>query len=324
MSRNSLFATIPNKMFQIQKGKKSRHYWFLVGLFGVLLVAPNAAIIRLGVANADPFLFSVLRYALIILVTLPFLIHARHTFTRKNMKYALLGGVFMAIAVTTFVIAIRLSQASYVAIITLIEPIALVVLSAKLVGERITSRAVAGITLAAIGAMIIVLLPIAIKQGSDLIFYPAATVIALVQCITFPLAIIYYKKANESGLSFMPMMGISAWIIVAVSLVGYWFFAAPNTTLADQKPWVIIYSAFVVCLLGRIVNVKSYEHIGATVSGTLAYLETFLAILIPIVILNERISFAMVIGGVFVLVGVYVVEHHKSIHHKHHRIYGHK
>ena len=54
---------------------KRKHYWFLLGLVGSLLAVPNALFVRLAAReNFDPFLFNVLRFAAVALVTTPYLV----------------------------------------------------------------------------------------------------------------------------------------------------------------------------------------------------------------------------------------------------------
>ena len=83
----------------------------------------------------------------------------------------------------------------------------------------------------------------------------------------------------------------------------------------------ILYSGIVVALISRVLNIASYERIGSAVSSSLMYLETVIAILIPIIILKETISLAMIIGVALILTGVAITEHHKSTHHKHLHIF---
>ncbi len=123
----------------------------------------------------------------------------------------------------------------------------------------------------------------------------------------------------------MALMNISAWVVAFISVVILFcmtiFF---NATFDNpDKPAVIaiFYSAIAVALLSRALGIKSYEFIGAARTSALAYLETFLAILIPIIVLKEQLSIEMIIGGGVILTGVFIVEHHKSIHHKHHFIF---
>ncbi len=292
--------------------------WFLLGLLAVLIAAPNATATKYITNSLDPFVYSTLRFGLIAIVTAPYILLSYKKFNSKNLRYALTVGVLMSIAVLVYVWAIKLSQASYVSIITLLTPIIFVILSAKLTGEKIKMRGVAGITLAALGAFIIVALPIALRQNSSLQFYPLASALALLNTITFPLAIIYSKKANENGLPLMSIFSVSAWVVLLVSVLCTLIFASNiNVELNPGLIAATCYSGIIVALVARMLNVASYEHIGSAVSSALAYTETLLAIVIPVILLGEKLSIEMVLGGVCILLGVYLAEHHQSKHKKH-------
>jgi drug/metabolite transporter (DMT)-like permease len=197
--------------------KTNKNFWFLVGLLSVVLAGPNATIIKYSLGSIDPFLYNSLRFLLVALVTTPFLLKDSRRLNKKNLKLAATAGLYMAVAVTVFVWAIKLSGASYVSIVTLITPIILMIYSAKLVGEKVTYRALAGISLAALGAMVIVVLPVALAQSGSVHFKPLATVFALGNCLTFPLSIIYFKKANQAGIPMPSLMSISSWLVFVAS-----------------------------------------------------------------------------------------------------------
>lgn len=301
------------------------HKWFLVGLLSVLLAAPNSTFTKFGTGDINPVLFVALKFFLIGLVTLPFIFRERSQLTPSNVRHSILPSVGMAVTVLSYVCAISLSQASYVSIITLITPIFFVIFSNRITGEKITKRAIFGITLAMIGAIIVVLLPIAIKQSGEFTFYPLATVFALINTVMFPITIIYYKKANDEGMPLLSLMNISSWIVSIICIVILFImtiifkvtFDSPNAPALIA----IAYSGLAVSLLSRTIGIKSYEHIGSASMSALAYLETFLAILIPVIVLRESLSVEMIVGGTVILLGVFIVEHHKSIHHKHHFIF---
>lgn len=303
------------------KRKTNKKYWFYLGLLGVLISAPNATVIKYSVDSMDPFLFNALRFLLIALVTTPVLLSSLKKIRKTNIKYVLRSSIYMTIAVVSYVMAIKLSQASYVSIITLITPIIFVVLAAKMTGEKISSRSIAGITLAAIGAAVIVVLPIALAQDSQLSFKPLATMLALLNTLMFPLAIINFKKANEVGVSLFSLLSVSSWMVFAVNALIFLFSGKQFENIGNGHIYAIIYSGFVVALIGRLLNIISYEHIGSAVTSALGYFEIFLSILLPVLILNEKLSPEMAIGGILILCGVYVVEYHKSAHHKHHHIF---
>lgn len=302
-----------------KKKKYSSRAWLLLGLTGALIAAPNATVMRMGVESQDPLIFNALRFGVVAIVCAPFLLSNLRKFTPKNRKFALLSALCIAMSVTASILAIKLSAASYVSIISLIAPIVMLILSARMVGDKITPRALAGISLAAMGAMVTILLPIAIHQGSHFVFYPWATVLALVNVVTFPLSTIYFKKANEKGMPFMPLMGLAALLVVITNVAiagivdGGFAFNLPH-----QNWWAVLYSGVAVAFVARTLNNLCYEHIGAAAVGALNYIGAFFAILIPVFVLGETLSMTMIIGGILMFLGVYVIQHHKS---KHHRIY---
>lgn len=303
--------------------KKYKHWWFIVGLISIILAAPNATFIKAGLESIDGLQFNLYRFLVAGILTTPIIIRHKSIYTRHNLKSALLGGACMAIAVVSYVSAIKISQASYVTVITLLTPLVFIVYATRMTGERINSRSMAGISLAALGAMVLVVLPIAIGQGATVNFYPLATGLTLINVFTFPLAVIYFKRSNEAGIPMAALMGVSAWMVFAVSAVTLVITRA-NLIVPDTSATVgILYSGVVVALLARALNIVSYEHIGAVVSSALAYMESLIAIVIPVIVLNETLSLEMVIGGILILSGVYVVEHHKSSHHRHHHAFRH-
>ncbi len=304
------------------KKYKNKYSWFLIGLLAAVIAAPNGTIVKYATNEISPFIFNGLRFGLMAIICTPYIITSRKKITSKNLKATFIVGFFMFAAVMSYVIAIQASQASYVSIITLLTPVLFVVLSLRMTGESVSRRAVAGITLAALGAFIVVVFPIAFKQGASFQFYPVATFFGLCNVVSFPLAIIYSKKANDQGLPLTTILGISAWLIFIITMLitiilGTW----SGVSFSTGSVFGIIYSGVIVAFLSRIMGVASYEHLGSPVISGLSYIETLLAIVIPVIILEEKLSIEMVVGGALILLGVYFVEHHKSVHHKHYQLF---
>lgn len=287
-----------------------------------MLAAPNATIIRIAVNDADPLYWTLSRFVLLSILCLPFVIKGyssmRVPIARKNLliaSTALTAGMFF------YVYAIFYSQASYVSIVTLVTPIVFLVLSARLIGDRVNRRSITGVVLAAIGAMVLVILPIALSS-SGVAFYPLATVLALANCFVYAIGIIYLRKSNEAGVSMPAALGVSSIMIATVAYILFLAFGDwSRTPFNTEYGLAVVYSAIVVALIARALNVISYEHVGASVLSALGYLETLVAILIPVFVLHEKLSVEMVVGGILILIGVFVVEYHKHPHIKHHLIH---
>lgn len=308
----------------MSKTKKYSHRWFLLGLLGVLIAAPNATVIKYAVDVVSPLQYNALRFFVVALLTTPPLVTALKRLTRYNLSQSLQAGFFMSIAVVSYVTSIKLSQASYVSIITLVTPIVFILFSTRINGEKINRRAMAGVTLAAIGAMVIVMLPLAIRQSGEFVFYPLATVFALINSVSYALAIIKLKTANEAGVPLPALLSISSWVVALTSAVMFSVAVTQGTEISPLNSRLLLgvfYSGVAVALIARLMTVSSYEHIGSVRTSALAYVETLVAIIVPVIILHEQLSIEMIVGGILILLGVYVAEHHKSAHHKHHHIF---
>lgn len=299
--------------------KSGSFKWFLIALMGAFLSAPNGMVVRLAVGEISPLEMNALRFLLVALVCLPFIRTEWRKLNREMLVRLLRAGVYLTVAVSAFVTAVKMSQASYAAIILLLTPVMLLIYSVKWYGEKLTRRTMSGISLAAMGAVVLVALPFA--QGGGTAFYPMATLLLVLNCVTYPLAIFEFKKINESGISTMTAIGGSAAVVAALSFLMLLFADSPMV-MPSAGHWVgIVYSGLAVALLGRMCKVWSVEYIGAAITSAVMYFEVFLGIVLPIIFLHEKMSSATIIGGALVLFGVYVVESHKHPMHRHHHIW---
>lgn len=302
--------------------KKNNRFWFFIGVIAVFLAAPNNIAIRHTLDYVDPVMFNVMRFGIIALLATPYILLKWKTYSRKAWRYSLIVGAAMSVAVTTHVWAIQESQASYVAILSLFSPIIFIFYAMRFNKEKLNRRSFAGITLAAAGAFAIVALPVLLHQGSEFIFYPFATFLIVFRSLSFPLAIIFAKKAHDTKMPIMVTMGISSWVVFITSSVVA--LLGPGLVLPDihnsNMLLGVLYSSIAVSLLARMGNVVSYAKIGSVASSALTYAEVLLAVILPVFILHEKLSYEMIIGGILILVGVYIVEHHRLAHRQHENV----
>ena len=315
------------------KIKKAISRWTIIGLVGALLAAPNPMIVRSVVSDMPSLWWVFLRFVIISLVLLlPMLVEfskrRRASVSRPHsisaVRSLIIASITLPLAVIVFCEAIAQSQASYVSIITLVSPVILVVLSQKLLGEKVSRRAATGLSVAFGGALLLVLAPLLIQHGS-VDFYPVATAYALLNVVLFSVGMIYMRKANEAGYSMMTVLGISSLsgaILtgVMISVTGTSIVAVLGLAVQPAMILPLFYSGIVVSLLARALSVVSFEHIGAAMTAGIDYFGRFLAIILPVFVLNETLSIPMVLGGTLIVFGVLIVENTlPRHHHKHHR-----
>lgn len=292
--------------------------WFYIGFLGILLTTANPTVMRWISDDISMFAFNALRFGVIAIVCSPFIIANLHKFNKQAVKTTLLAASSIAISVAAYAEAIKLSQASYASVIALLSPIILVVLSVRLTHERVKMRSLIGITLAALGAMIIIVMPIALGQGS-FTFYPVATLLAVLNAVLFPTSIVFFRKANVVHKISMPaLIGIGSLMVVIVNYVLWQTVDGGQAFTWDYSLfWAILYCGIVVGLIAQAVGLLTYEHIGAAKLAPLTYIESIITVLIPVFVLGERLSIYMIFGGILILAGTVVVEYHKATHRKH-------
>lgn len=301
-----------------------RSWWFVVALIAVLASAPNAMVVRVAVVDADPLYWAFVRFAIGAVVMLPIaLLIVKREHIRRAGKDALIAGVAMSVALLCYTYAIYYSQASYVSILTMVTPVVIILISARFFREVITRRKVAGVMLAMIGALVIAVLPFVATGQITTAVYPLATVLTLVNSVMFALSFIYTRKSNEAGMPMFGVLGIVCMIGVLITAPAHFMFGEATYSTDVNFYLAAFYSAVGVSILFRAVTITAYKRIGAIPIAALQYVETLVAVALPILIINERLSIEMVIGGLMILTGVYVIESHKTRHAKRHMLHRH-
>lgn len=231
------------------------------------------------------------------------------THTAWRQRRAASRFVFLSIALLSYTLAIYHSQASYVSILTMLTPITLILISARYFSEKINRRKVAGIALAMIGALVVVSLPLMATGNVTTAAYPLATALTLLNCVTFALTYIYMRKANEAGMPMMGVLGIISFIRAAVTAPLFLLFG--DTARMPNDPsffMAVFYSAIGVSVVFRAILVSAYERIGAVSTAAVQYIETLASVVIPVLIISEKLSLEMIAGGLMILAGVYFIE----------------
>lgn len=303
---------------------KTKQKWFWICFVAALIAAPNALVLRHTSETLDPLLINAARFGLAGLVFLPMLIKDVPKLIRgkKALLELLAAGIALAIAGVAYIIAIGNGPASYVSIISLLSPIMLLIYARRLSRERMSSRAITGIIIAAIGAMLVVVLPLAKATGGEFVFYPIATIAAIASMLAYPAMVVLAKDINKKFR--VHMMSIISFSSFLTAFVSYSLWTVSHggqaVVISTIDVWSLLYAGLIVLGLSRALTLRSYVHVSTPTLGSLFYVESFLAVILPVFVLNEKLSVEMIIGGCLILLGVYAIEHHKETHHKYHHV----
>ena len=196
-----------------------KYKWFLVGLLACLISTPNNTVMKFSSQEISPNMFNIIRFGFVAAFTLPLLVRHIRRLKGIALKYSIISAVFMCVAVIVWPWAIAKSTASYASVLTLLSPVIFIILSVKIDRQSLNRRSLAGISLAAAGAFLIVAIPILINQpNSQFVFYPFATLLIAINLVVFPLAVIYMKKAHQAGVPLVSVISLTSWITLFVTI----------------------------------------------------------------------------------------------------------
>lgn len=298
-----------------QNKQHSKKFWLWAALLALLFAVPNPMITRMFVAEAiDPIFWVFARAGVAMFASLPFALYQIHRVPKGRMTVLqiLAVGVLTGLSVIFHTEAIRISSASYVSIVALLYPIILIAVSVWAFKEAVTRRILAGVGFGVIGGVVLLIVPLVFSKGS-MEFNVWATVLSICNLVFLAIATAIMRKMSERQVPFSVQICSSSLIIAIIAgaiILGGGGTAIPETI--DGNFWVaIVYAGIGVTIFTRAISMAAYTHLGAATIGVLHYVQVFLAIALPVVILGETVSISMVLGGVLILVGVYILEHHK-------------
>jgi drug/metabolite transporter (DMT)-like permease len=288
-------------------------WWTLAGVLAAVLTAPSGSIVKIVSETIEPALIIAIRYTIIALCCLPFLLRIKTAVIKRNLPDLLLASLFMSITGVSYAASIQMGQASYSSIITLIDPILLVVFSIMLLREKMSRQIVCGVAVAMLGAAVVVVAPFLLGEESGVHVGLESIVFAIISAVTYPLMLIFMRRANVGGVSMSGLSGftgaVAAVVMTLVALATSGFGVVDQITATPLSSWLyLVGAALVVYLFSRNLQVKAFENIGAAAESGLLYLEVILGITAPLLLLGENLTLEIIVGGLLILAGVMISE----------------
>ena len=174
--------------------------------------------------------------------------------------------------------------------------------------ERLTKPKSMGIIIGFLGVVIVVLLPV-LEKGTKFSGDLLGNILIACGAVLSSLYLTYSKKANKA---FSPFIITSSFIWVAcivlfplflfesVTQSGWWNSLTPSSILA------LIYISTVSTILTYLLLQYSIKHGGSIFASMQHYLVPPLTFLFSFLLLGERLTTCLVVGGTLALLGVYI------------------
>jgi drug/metabolite transporter (DMT)-like permease len=265
----------------------------------------NFAVTKYAAATISPLMLVALRFTvggLLLLLVLRILEPKSRLYRRDLLPMAALGCFGVATAQTGFTFGVSLSSAGSTGLIFATAPVWGLLLGASLGLERPTWKGVLGVGMSIVGVALVVLDGLTSGNASfigDLLVLIAAFCVGAYAVLSMPLLEQHTPLAVATypvlfGTPFLLLLSSPQLFKLEWGSVGVW-------------PWVAVaYSAVFATAFTFAAWQRGISRIGANRVLVYQYLITIVGVTSGIVFFGETLGVNKIVGGVVILVGVYL------------------
>lgn len=289
-----------------------------------LIWGVNFIAAKLTLQEFPPMSLSFLRFSLAIILLAPFLIieKKRDVIKRKDLPWLFATGILMVtLNIAFFYTGLTYTDVTSASVLTMVIPIVSLLLGWAFLKEKIYTVNLIGIVIGLIGALLVIGLPALIFRESipgDVLMGDILIILASISWVIG--AIISHRLLKTYS---------SLTITFIIFLVGVITFFIPALNEYVQNPawtshvtWLGIAGLAYITVAASISAYFLFEwglsKLGVVQSDLFQYIEPPIAITLAVLILNEKLQFSFIIGGLLIAIGVYWSTLLK-IQHKHHK-----
>ena len=283
----------------------------LYSLLGLMLLfwSLNYVVGKVALREFPPVLLTCLRTTIAGAFILPIYLWRERGkpsgWTSRELGELLLLGFYGVIANQLFfVLGLAWTSVAHAAVIMTLMPILVLLLAAFLGQERITTRKVVGMTIAAAGVGV---LQLERKSGSG------ATLLG--DFCTFLCGIslaVFTVRSKQLMKRFGSLMINSVAYIgcsLAIAPLTIWLSFRYGAGRASAAAWgSVTYMAVFSSVLAYFIYNYALTYMPASRASAVSYLQPLGATLLAVLLLGEPVTTALAIGGILVLTGVFVTE----------------
>lgn len=284
---------------------------FLVSLF----YASNFTIAKQVMPEyIQPFGFIVIRViAATILFWISHSLFIREKVASKDFAKMALCAVFgVAINQLMFFKGLNLTTPINGALVMLTTPILVLLISAIVLKERITSLKVLGISLGIVGALVLI-------WGNNSSAAPKApnpllgNIFIGINAASYACYLILIKPLMAKYHPITILKWVFSFGLLYVLPFGWGEFRAIEWASFTTNIWIAVaYVLVVVTFLAYLFNASALKVVNPSVVGTYIYLQPLLAAIIAILAGQDSITWRLVVAGMLIASGVYLVSIQKK------------
>lgn len=287
-----------------------------LGLLGTnLFFAINYSAIKYFTANhyAGPFAINIIRIGVsLILFWILFLFKRPEKKIDKKDIPAFLLCALTAIALNQmlFIKGLSFTFPIHAALLTLITPIFIIILAARMLKEKVTFTKTFGLLLGVVGAVLLISNRGISAPGENALL---GDFLVILSAFAYTFYFILVKPLMNKYSSIQ----VIRWIFTIGFLMTFPLSLKEFTDITWQvfalKDWLILFVIVVPgTFLAYVFNVYGIQKLSASMAGAYIYSQPVFAVVIAMIFLKEQLSLYKIIAAIFIFAGVYLSNRKKD------------
>lgn len=281
-----------------------------LGLLGTnLFFATNYSAIKYFTSHhyAGPLGINIIRVGVsLVLFWLLFLFKRPEKRIEKKDVPALILCTLTAIALNQllFIEGLSFTFPIHAALLTLITPILITIIAARILNERVTVAKLAGLSLGAFGAVLLVTQREITAPGENVVL---GDILVILSAVAYTFYFILVKPLMNK----YSAVQMIRWIFTIGFIMTFPFcftqFSHITWNVFTFKDWFFLFLVVVPgTFLAYVFNVYGIQKLSASKAGAYIYSQPVFAVVIAVIFLKESLSIYKIIAGVLIFAGVFL------------------
>lgn len=288
--------------------KKLAPFFFI--LFAAITGGGTSTLSKIASAEIPPITFTLLRFTLGALTLLPFFIIFKEKITKIDRKSIIAISLLAALNPFLFFIGVKHTTAIMGQMLYTALPLITIIFSYWIGEETITRKKIIGVIIGLIGALIIILQPALEKGIGFMNSSMMGNIIILLGVISFSLYSVLSKKHQKfhSPLELNMYFMLTA-VVIQLILLPIDLFTGPAwwQTITTSGILGLLYVGIIGTGIYYLLIQYALKTSSPLASSTILYLQPLFAIIWAGILLGEKLTSSLILGGLLAFIGIGLV-----------------
>lgn len=274
-------------------------------LLAAFLGGTTSPISKIGISQIPPLGFAFMRFLISGICIMPFILSKSKI--KSMVKLAPLS-LLSTLNIILFILGLKLTTATIAQLLYAGIPLLTGFFLFILFKEKLTRKKSLGIMLGFIGVSLIIFLPL-LEKGQKFSGNLLGNILISFGVISYALYNIYSKEKQNKFSPFIitaSFIWTTALVLLPLSLMESNFNVKWLSTLSFTSWFSVIYIAVISTVLIYLLIQYALKHGGTLLASMHFYLIPIFAFIFSFLLLGERLTVGLVIGGSLALLGVYI------------------